>query len=273
MRRLTESLVLSSAVLIVGCLATGCGQSGGGATANVAPSRSAALPSRSAALPSGTAALPSGTAALPGSSAALPSSIPATATIQPSPTQTAAATPAPTQTAATPAPAAQPSITPTPSSGSSSVIWLWVLLGAVVLIGVIIWITRASGRRSAAAAGWRSRVIDAYAKGSALHDAMSVAETPDARAAWDTGARWSDIRRRADDLTQTLYALREAAPDENERARVTDVLTSLQAVLSAMDAERAPGGAGARQAEVVRGRLSSFEASLRALRAPDERLP
>jgi hypothetical protein len=34
-----------------------------------------------------------------------------------------------------------------------------------------------------------------------------------------------------------------------------------------MDAERAPGGAGPRQAEVVRGRLDSFEMSLRALRS------
>jgi hypothetical protein len=36
-----------------------------------------------------------------------------------------------------------------------------------------------------------------------------------------------------------------------------------------MDAERAPGGAGPRQAEVVRGRLYSFEMSLRALRSGD----
>jgi len=34
-----------------------------------------------------------------------------------------------------------------------------------------------------------------------------------------------------------------------------------------MDAERAPGGSDPRQAEVVRGRLDSFEMSLRALRA------
>jgi hypothetical protein len=134
-------------------------------------------------------------------------------------------------------------------------------------------IVRARGRRSAAAAGWRSRVIDAYAKGSALHDAMSVAETPGALAADDAGARWSDIQRRADDLAQTLYALREAAPDDEGRAKVADALASLQAARSAMDAERAPGGAGAQQAEVARERLISFEASLRALRASDQQAP
>ena len=138
---------------------------------------------------------------------------------------------------------------------------------------MILWIARARGRRSAVAAGWQSRVIDAYAKGSALHDAMSVAETPGALAADDASARWSDIQRRADDLAQTLYALREAAPDDENRARVADALASLQAVRSAMDAERAPGGAGAQQAEVARSRLAAFEASLRALRASDQQAP
>ena len=76
----------------------------------------------------------------------------------------------------------------------------------------------------------------------------------------------------AANLTQTLYALREAAPDEASRVLVADSLASLQAVRSAMDAERAPMGAGAEQAAVVRGRLSSFEASLLALRSPDERV-
>jgi hypothetical protein len=136
-----------------------------------------------------------------------------------------------------------------------------------------VWIARARGRRSAAAAGWQSRLIDAYAKGSALHDAMSVAETPGALVAADAAARWSDIQRRADDLAQTLYALREAAPDDEGRAKVADALASLQAVRSAMDAERAPGGAGPQQAEVARERLISFETSLRALRAPGQQAP
>ena len=45
-----------------------------------------------------------------------------------------------------------------------------------------------------------------------------------------------------DDLAQELYALLETAPGEAERERVADVLASLQAVRSAMDAEHAPGG-------------------------------
>jgi hypothetical protein len=143
------------------------------------------------------------------------------------------------------------------------------LLGVLVLAGLIALIARSGRRRSAAAAGWRSRLVDAYAKGSALHDAMSVAGSPRGLASADAAARWSDIQRRADDLAQTLYALREAVPpDSADRARIDDTLASLQAVRSAMDAERAPGGAGYEQAEVVRSRLASFESSLLALGAP-----
>ena len=131
-------------------------------------------------------------------------------------------------------------------------------------------IARSARRRSAAATAWRSRLIDAYAKGSALHDAMSVAEAPGRLAAADAAARWSDIQRRADDLAQTLYTLREAVPqDSADHARIENTLASLQAVRSAMDAERVPSGAGPEHAEVVRSRLASFESSLRALGASE----
>jgi len=252
---LIKSPVLFAAILSLGFLAAGCGHSvAGGAIASLAPSRSVSVPSTSVSVPSRSVSVPSRSA---GSSPS--ATIPATGTEQPSATQKATA----------PVPTAKPSSSPAPGGGSSSaLIWLWVVLGAVVLIGVIAFVARSSGRRSAAASVWRSRVIDAYAKGSAVYDAMSVAETPAALAAADAAARWSEIQRRADDLAQTLYALREAAPADDDRARVSDVLHWLQAVRSGMDAERIPGGANVRQAEVVRSRLLSFEAALRALRAP-----
>jgi hypothetical protein len=172
----------------------------------------------------------------------------------------------PTHSVTTAAPATA-SAAPAASSGTS-LTWLWILLGVLVLAGLITLIARSGRRRSAAAAGWRSRLIDAYAKGSALHDAMSVAEAPGGLGFADAAARWADIQRRADDLAQTLYALREAVPpDSADRARIDDTLGSLQAARSAMDAERAPGGAGYEQADVIRSRLASFESSLRALGA------
>jgi hypothetical protein len=253
MRRLAGGLLLAAALGFAACSVTGCGGSGG-PVSGLAPSRSGSFsPSAGAGI------VPSTRASI------LPSaSVPETPAAQPSATQSAAA----------PAPAAQPSGSAASAGGSSSpLIWLWVVLGALVLIGVIIWMASAARRRSAAAAGWQSKIIDAYAKGSAVYDAMSVAEGPGGLVAEDAGARWSDIQRRADDLAQTLYAMREAAPNDEDRARVADVLASLQAVRSGMDAERAPGGASTRQAEAVRGRLRAFEAALRGLRAPDDRMP
>jgi hypothetical protein len=170
-------------------------------------------------------------------------------------------------TTAAPAAPATGSAAPGASSGTS-LTWLWILLGVLVLAGLIALIARSGRRRSAAAASSRSRLIDAYAKGSALHDAMSVAEAPGGLASADAAARWAGIQRRADDLAQTLYALREAVPpDSPDRARIDDTLASLQSARSAMDAERTHGGASYEQADVVRSRLASFESSLRALGA------
>jgi hypothetical protein len=262
MRRSTKSLFLAVAILLAACLAAGCSSSIGSSVSSAISS----LTSRSdSAAPSGTApASPTVTA---------PASPTVTAPASPTVTVTTTA-PATTVTVTSSAPAAPASVSATPAASSgSSLLWLWILLGAVVLAGLIAWIVSATRRRSATAAGWQSRLVDAYAKGSALHDAMAVAEGPGAIAAADAGARWADIQRRADDLAQTLYALRESAPDDATRARLGDTLTSLQAVRSAMDAERAPGGASPMQAEVVRGRLSAFEASLRALRAPGGQYP
>jgi len=100
-----------------------------------------------------------------------------------------------------------------------------------------------------------------------------VAEGPGALGAVDSGARWMDIQRRADDLTQTLYRLRESAPDEEARMQVADVLDALHAVRSAMAAERAPGGALPGHAEVVRSRLFAFDSALRRFRPEDPHQP
>jgi hypothetical protein len=250
MRRSVRSLSLPVAILIAGCMAVGC-TGAGSAIKSAVSSAASNLPTNSAT-----------------ATAAPTTAAPTTA----APTTAAASTPAATQSAAAPA-AAPTSATATPAAGSgSSLIWLWILLGALVVAGLIAWVTHLARRGSAAAADWRSRLVDAYAKGSALHDAMSVAESPGAIAADDAGLRWADIQRRADDLAQTLYALREAVPDPAAKARVADTLASLQAARSAMGAERAPG-ADPRQAEVVRGRLDAFEWSLQALRADNQRYP
>jgi hypothetical protein len=256
MRRRAKYLALPAVILLVGCLAAGC------STAQSAISSLQSRTPTSTAAP--TTAAP--TTAAPTTAAPTPTAAPTTA----APTTAAPTTAQPTQSATKPAATVPPSAA-TPSAGSGTgLLWLWILLGAVVLIGLITWITLAARRRKAATADWRSKLIDAYAQGSALHDAMNVAEMANGTAAADP-ARWFDIQRRADDFAQTLYTLREAAPDPDDGARIADTLVSLQAVRSAMDAERAPGGAGPYQAEVVRSRLYAFESSLRALRSPNEK--
>jgi hypothetical protein len=142
------------------------------------------------------------------------------------------------------------------------------VLAVIIIVAVAVLVARRSGRRSAAAASWRAKVVDVTANGSALYDAMSAAQAPGAPAAGDAGVRWADIQRRGDDLNTELYALREMAPGEAERLQVADVLAALHAVRSAMDAERAAGAAGPPQDARVPGLLQAFEASLRALRSP-----
>jgi hypothetical protein len=172
----------------------------------------------------------------------------------------------------TPAAAASPQSTASSSSGSS-LLWLWILLGVLALIIIGLLIARSTRRGPKPGEVWQSRAIDAYAKGSALYDAMRLAEAPGALVAQDAAARWADIQRRADDLAQTLYAMREAAPDEDKRMRTADVLAALQAIRSAMAAERGTDVSQVPPPDLVRSRLAAFGASLQALRAPDDGRP
>ena len=259
MRRYTQGLFLLMAILI-GCLTAGCGGAVQSAISSLAPSRSVSTTSGQTTItPTPDTSTPTPVTTTPSA----PTPVTTTVTVQPS---TQAATPS--ATTATPTGSAAAS-----GGSGTSLLWLWILLGALAVAGVIVLIVRSSGRRSAAAADWQSRVIDAYAKGSALYDAMSVAETPAALAAADAGARWSDIQRRADDLAQTLYALREAAPDEDTRAWASpDTLASLQARTLRAGRRTRSGGAGPLHAQVVRDRMYAFEMALRALRSSGEPL-
>jgi hypothetical protein len=268
MRCTNKGFALPVAMLVAGCLVAGCTSSAKSAIGS-ATSRAASAVSSATAGATTTPTPTETPTPTPTETPTTPTAEPSTETV----TATETATATPTESSTSPTPATSPSAAASGSSSGTSLLWLWILLGVLVLAGLIAWIVQSSRRRSAATAGWRSRLIDAYAKGSALHDAMVVAEAQGDLASSDARARWYDIQRRADDLAQTLYALREAAPEAEDQAAIGDVLASLQAVRSAMDAERAPGGARQELAEVVRRRLYAFESSLRALRAGDEQYP
>ncbi len=248
MRRLMQTVRLAAVTFLAGCLVTACAQSARGAVTASSPSTGA----------------------------------PATRTAQPSATPTAAS---PTTAPSTASPTAAPSTSstapsPTPSSSSTStsgfganLIWLWLALGALVLLGIILLATRspARGRPSSGAASWRSRAVDAYAKGAAFDGAVRAAER---QGVFTEAAsiRGADLQRRADDLTEALYTMRETAPTEHRRIQVENAILSLRAVRDAMDAQRAPGDASSQQGGVLRSRLSALESSLNALRVPDNPL-
>jgi hypothetical protein len=201
------------------------------------------------------------------SSTSLVPAIPtATATVQPSVTATTVAPP-PSATATPTAPAPTVSGSPAAASGAASWLWLWILIGVIAVVGLITFIGQAARHRAARIRDWRAMAASAFAQGAALHDAVSVAGQRDAYGGENAGARWADIQRRADDLTQTLYGLREAAPGEEERARVDDVLASLYALRSATQTG-STSPAGGPDADHLQARLRNFEAALQALREP-----
>lgn len=245
MRRLIQSVLLAAVILLAGCLVTACAQSARGAV--IASSASAGAPATPTPQPSATP------------TAAIPTAAPSTA----SPT----AAPSTTSTAPSPTPSSSSTST---SGFGSNLIWLWVALGALVLLGIILLATRspARARPSAAPAGWRSRAADAYAKGAALDGAVRAAER---QGVFTEAAsiRWADLQRRADDLTEALYAMRETAPTEHRRIQVENAILSLRAVREAMDAQRSPGDTSSQQSGVLHSRLSALESALNALRVPD----
>ena len=159
MNRLRKGLAVAAMALVMGPVAAGCGGSGpvSGAVktaiSSLTPSRTA-IPSRSASI------------------------------APPTPTAEAPATGQAPETPAAASPAAA-------GGSGSSLLWLWIVLAAVVVIGLIVWVARASGRRSVAAAGWHSRVINTYAKGQALADALRIGEARGAPAAGEADARWA----------------------------------------------------------------------------------
>jgi hypothetical protein len=265
MRQPARALALATATVAVTCLIAGCGHSG--AIKGAIASSSVTVPK-----PSVTVPVPKPSVTVPVPTTAPPTTAPPTT----APPTTGPPTPPPSSAAAA-SPAASSTATAVAVAGSNSPWpWIWAAIGAVLLAGLITWIAvaakRRSARRSALAASWRSQVIEAYAEGAALHDSIGLAQTPGSSDGEDAGVRWSGLQARADDFTRTLYRLREAAPDDEARMRVGDALSSLQALMSAIAAERASGrDLQASAAETVRSRLSFFAASLQALRLSDER--
>jgi hypothetical protein len=237
MRRLVKSVLLAAAILLTGCLAAACAQSASGAVAVTSSPPAASGPATETAPPSPTP-------------------------VPPSPT------PSPASPTAAPSTAAPASSSPASSGGFSfNLIWLWVILGAAVLVIIIVLATRSPGGSDEAVL-WRSRTAHTYEQGGAFDSAVREGERQGAYLDRN-GAAWHHIQNRAHDLTEALYILREEALTEGQRAQVEDALAAMQAVRYALDAEGAPGAASAQQSETLHARLAALESSLNALRVPN----
>ena len=238
MRRLVKSVLLAAAILVTGCLAAACAQSASGAVTVTSSPPAASEPATESAPPSPTPVPPS-----------------------PSPAS-------PTAAPSTAAPATPASSSPASSGGFSfNLIWLWVILGAAVLVVIIVLATRSPGGSDEAVL-WRSRTAHTYEQGGAFDSAVREGERQGAYLDRN-GAAWHHIQNRAHDLTEALYILREEALTEGQRAQVEDALAAMQAVRYALDAEGAPGAASAQQSETLHARLAALESSLNALRVPN----
>jgi hypothetical protein len=250
MRRLVNNVLLAAAILITGCLATACAQAASGAVIRDSPSASAPA----TAAPSTTPA---------------PSLTPSTIS------------PSTVFTTITPTPATPASSSPASSSGSGSeLIWLWVILGALALVGIVLLATRSPSRAPApvpgparsSATGWHARAVDAYAQGAALDGAVREAARQGAFIQ-PAGEAWYEIRSLADDLGERLYAMRETAPSQERRAQVVHALNALEAVRYAVDAEATitVEDEGAAQEATLHSSLLTLESALNTLRVPENR--
>ena len=267
-------------VIIIGLLAA-CG-SAASSLSSAASSIAASVSAGPTSAPAAPAADTSTPAADTSTPAVADTSAPATSA---PPTTSAPTTPAASSPAATARPTrttiviAPPATSPTPTTTATATssssgfpwTWFWIAVAIAAVVGLVSWLIVAHRRRSRSATDWQAQVIDAYAKGSALHDAMAAAETPGALAADNAGLRWSDIQRRADDYSQLLYRMQQTAPNDQERLRIGNLIASLQAARSAMDAERSGGIPDGSVSGLVRDRLAFFNSALTSLRQPDAR--
>ena len=161
--------------------------------------------------------------------------------------------------AATPSPVAEA------DSGSGNW-WVWLLIALlVVVMGALLFSRR--GKRGPGPDDWRTRAAAAYAKGSALHDALAVEVLSPSPAGAAPGpvpppgdTRWDAIARLADEAAAGFHGLETGVPSEAARTAVTTLGASLPELRSAVRAYRlAPSD---QTLSTVRARMAGFEEAL-----------
>ncbi len=153
--------------------------------------------------------------------------------------------------------------------GGDGVPKAWIIIGAALLVLLVLLVGRV--RASAAArSNWQGKAFDAYANGSAIHDALAVQVSGNSH---QTGPAQRDVEHRMSDLTVQLHSLELTPPDSKAAAVLQDVLGALAALRWAAQADvkvRVSGAPDARQLEesaaLARRRLGEFQATLAAFK-------
>jgi hypothetical protein len=294
MRRLGKTVLLAGAILAAGCLTMACALVASGTVASPWADRSVVASSvhRDGAAassvhchgavahsrPSGGAVLaavaqPSDTPT-PGT----PTAVPTTPTAVPTTATAVPTTPTPTPTPSSASPTPSPTSTGSGGLFSGNLIWLWVILGALVLLGIILLATRSPGRSPGGTpvatrpapmptSGWHAKVTEVYSEGAALDHAVRAVARQDA---FTDAALFADLQRRIYHLTEMLYGMRDTAPTETRRAQVVNALLTLEAITDLVNARRTPGGASSPQGMGVNARLAAMESALNDLRVPEQ---
>ena len=199
--------------------------------------------------------------------AATPSQVPGSPTPSVVPTTaaptTSAPAPPPSPTSAPPTTSSpSPSISGSPAANSSSfnLVYLWIALAVIVALVLIAVISSVARGRSAQRRAWRAQATDAYNRGSGLFQEIQGAVQANQYRDPNTGARWSNVQARAEELTGILNRLRSSAPGEYEKAQVDNAVTALDALRAASQAND-PAAASRLQA-----RLRDFEDAMQGLR-------
>jgi hypothetical protein len=284
MRRLGKTVLLAGAILAAGCLTMACALVASGTVASPWAGRSVATspgpPGHPATSPRPSAAPVLAAAAQPSDtpSAPTPTALPTTPTALPTTPTAVPTTPTPAATSASPT--ASPTSTSSGNLFSGDLIWLWVILGALVLLGIILLATRSPGRSGGGGgtpvasrpppmptSGWHAKVTEAYSEGAALDQSVRAVARQDA---FTDAALNSDLQRRIYHLTETLYGMRDTAPTETRRAQVVNSLLALEAVTDVINARRTPGGANTPQGMGLNARLAALESALNDLRVPEQ---
>jgi hypothetical protein len=145
----------------------------------------------------------------------------------------------------------------------NDLLWVWIVLGLIVL-GLIVAVAARGRRRGKAAAGWTSRAREPYSQAVVLRDRLAG----ELAAPELTGDRIDQALIDLDGISEKLNALTLDVPDDRSRQALSELLMTLGALRSSLQHLRlVDPEAGQAASANARGRLADLETSLLSFRS------